>query len=98
MRVAAGAILALNVVALAKFAPAAEPTNEGVLVNVVNATNECFSALVRVSGFLVPRAEAVVGIEADGSRITEVLVGDGDTVTSGQVIDRKSTRLNSSHL
>jgi HlyD family secretion protein len=57
-------------------------------VTVTRATKECFSATVRVSGFLVPRQEGTIRIDPDGSRITEVLVGAGDTVTGGQVMAR----------
>ena len=61
---------------------------QGAVVTVVTAINECFSAAVRVSGFLIARAEVMVRIEPDGSRITEVLVGDGDVVTTGQIMAR----------
>jgi HlyD family secretion protein len=71
----------------AKAADRASP-DEGAPVNVVKSVNECFSALVRVPGFLVPRTMAAVGIDADGSRITEVLVSEGDIVAAGQVMAR----------
>jgi HlyD family secretion protein len=57
-------------------------------VTVTRATKECFSAAVRVSGFLVPRQEGTIRIDPDGSRVTEVLVGAGDTVAAGQVMAR----------
>jgi multidrug efflux pump subunit AcrA (membrane-fusion protein) len=90
-QVKAASILAVfNVFVIASPARSADPkiSNEGAAVNVVHATNECFSALVRVSGFFVPRVEAALGIDGDGSRITEVLVGEGDDVTAGQVLAR----------
>lgn len=57
-------------------------------VSVVSASNECFSAAVEVTGFLVPRVESVIRLEPDGSHLTDVLVGEGDTVSAGQVMAR----------
>jgi multidrug efflux pump subunit AcrA (membrane-fusion protein) len=65
----------------------AEPsTKAGVLV--VKATTACFSDMVRVAGYLVPRRVAVVNVEADGYRITEVGPAEGEQVASGQVLAR----------
>lgn len=89
--VAARAIaVVLSYWALSGAAYCAETTlpPQGAVVTVVTAINECFSAAVRVSGFLIARVEVMVRIEPDGSRITEVLVGDGDVVTTGQVMAR----------
>ena len=36
------------------------------MVIVTKSTNACFSDLVRVTGFIVPRREAVVGVEHEG--------------------------------
>ena len=55
---------------------------------VVKATTACFSDMVRVAGYLVPRRMAVVNVESDGYKVTEVMVGEGDQVTSGQVLAR----------
>jgi RND family efflux transporter MFP subunit len=55
---------------------------------VVKATNACFSDMVRVTGFLVPRREAVVAVEQEGFRVSEVLVRDGDQVTENQELVR----------
>jgi RND family efflux transporter MFP subunit len=55
---------------------------------VVKATNACFSDMVRVTGFLVPRREAVVAVEQEGFRVIEVLVRDGDQVTENQELVR----------
>jgi multidrug efflux pump subunit AcrA (membrane-fusion protein) len=57
-------------------------------VSVVSASNECFSAAVEVTGFLVPRVEGVIRLDPDGSHLTDVLVGEGDTVSAGQVMAR----------
>jgi multidrug efflux pump subunit AcrA (membrane-fusion protein) len=69
--------------ALAQAEPAAKA---GVLV--VRATTACFSDMVRVAGYLVPRRVAVVNVEADGYRITEVGPAEGEQVVSGQVLAR----------
>jgi multidrug efflux pump subunit AcrA (membrane-fusion protein) len=68
---------------------AAEPAApSGALVIVVQATNACFSDMVRVTGFLVPRKVAVVNIDDEGYKITDVLVSEGDQVISGQDLAR----------
>jgi multidrug efflux pump subunit AcrA (membrane-fusion protein) len=90
-RAAAGmSAVVLGFLALASSAYCADSTMppEAARVTVVNPKRECFSATVRVSGFLVPRMEGVVRLDPDGSRITEVLVGKGDVVTAGQVMAR----------
>src|ERR1700736_4992472 len=48
-----------------------EPTEtpSKALVIVAKATNACFSDLVRVTGFIVPRREAVAGVEQEGFRV-----------------------------
>lgn len=70
-------------------ASAADPksstgTASGAVALVVKATNGCFSDMVRVTGFLIPRREAVVAVEQEGFRVAEVLVRDGDAVTENQ--------------
>jgi HlyD family secretion protein len=67
---------------------AADPAVPPPLVSVVSASNECFSAAVEVTGFLVPRAESIIRLEPDGSHLTAVLVGEGDMVSAGQVMAR----------
>ena len=54
------------------------------LVIVTKSTNACFSDLVRVTGFVVPRREAVVGVEQEGSKVADVLVREGETVADNQ--------------
>ena len=63
-------------------------TPSSALVVVAKATNACFSDLVRVTGFIVPRREAVVGVELEGSRVTDLLVHEGDMVTENQELAR----------
>ncbi|MGC2809225.1 MAG: efflux RND transporter periplasmic adaptor subunit [Bradyrhizobium sp.] len=65
-------------------------TPSSALVVVAKATNACFSDLVRVTGFIVPRREAVVGVEQEGSKVTDLLVHAGDTVTENQELARLS--------
>src|SRR5262245_37293237 len=67
----------------------AEPNSQPVpQVAVVRATNGCFSSSIRVTGFLVPREEVVVTLDAPGSRVIEVLASEGDRVTAGQTLAR----------
>src|SRR5882672_12966496 len=63
-------------------------TPSNALVIVAKATNACFSDMVRVTGFIVPRREAVVGPEQEGSKVTDVLVREGDMVTDNQELAR----------
>ena len=60
------------------------------LVIVTKSTNACFSDLVRVTGFVVPRREAVVGADQEGSKVTDLLVREGDTVADNQELARLS--------
>src|SRR5215471_1781079 len=70
--------------------PAGKETQGQPLVVVTKSTNACFSDLVRVTGFVVPRREAVVGADQEGSRVTDLLVHEGDTVTENQELARLS--------
>ena len=60
------------------------------IVLVTKSTNACFSDLVRVTGHLVPRREAVVGVDHEGSRVTDILVHEGDKVSENQELARLS--------
>ena len=60
------------------------------LVVVTKSTNACFSDLVRVTGYVVPRREAVVGADQEGSRVTDLFVREGDLVTENQELARLS--------
>lgn len=50
-------------------------------VLVTAAKRGCFSALVRVTGLLMPAQQAIVTFELQGYRIAEVKVREGDRVT-----------------
>jgi HlyD family secretion protein len=64
----------------------------GASVVVVKAVKGCFVSAVRFTGLVVPRAEAIVNLDAEGYQISEILVTEGDIVTTGQVLARM-TRL-----
>jgi HlyD family secretion protein len=64
------------------------PAQQTAQVIVVRAANACFSSLIRVTGFLVAREEAVVALDVPGLRVVEVLVKEGDKVTAGQPVVR----------
>ena len=68
--------------------PEAKETTTEALVIVTKSTNACFSDLVRVTGFFVPRREAVVIPDQEGSRVTELLVTEGAMVTDNQELAR----------
>jgi multidrug efflux pump subunit AcrA (membrane-fusion protein) len=70
--------------------PEEKETPGTALVVVTKSTNACFSDLVRVTGFFVPRREAVVIAEQEGSKVTDLLVAEGATVTEGQELARLS--------
>jgi multidrug efflux pump subunit AcrA (membrane-fusion protein) len=54
------------------------------LVIVTKSTNACFSDMVRVTGFIVPRREAQVGVDQEGSKVTDLFVREGGMVTDNQ--------------
>jgi len=58
------------------------------LVIVTKSTNACFSDMVRVTGFIVPRREAQIGVDQEGSRVTDLFVREGDMVTDNQELAR----------
>jgi len=66
----------------------AKETPGNKLVVVTKSFNACFSDLVRVTGFMVPWREAVAGVEQEGSKVTDVLVREGETVTENQELAR----------
>ncbi len=53
--------------------PEEKETPSNALVIVTKSTNACFSDLVKVTGFIVPRREAVVGVDQEGSKVADVL-------------------------
>jgi multidrug efflux pump subunit AcrA (membrane-fusion protein) len=96
MTPAATATLAV-LAAIATFVTTLEPSlgaepkpaaTAGVQVIVAKATNACFSDMVRVTGFIVPRKEALVSVDNEGSKVTDILVREGDVVTENQELIR----------
>ena len=59
-----------------------------VQVKVIRVTPAWFTKEIRVTGFLVAREEAVVSLDIPDYRVSEVLVGEGDRVSSGQTLVR----------
>ena len=68
--------------------PEEKETPNNALVIVTKSTNACFSDLVRVTGFVVPRREAVVGVDQEGSKVSDVFVREGDMVADNQELAR----------
>jgi multidrug efflux pump subunit AcrA (membrane-fusion protein) len=68
--------------------PEAKETPTNAMVIVTKSTNACFSDLVRVTGFIVPRREAVVGADQEGSKVSDLFVREGDMVTDNQELAR----------
>jgi multidrug efflux pump subunit AcrA (membrane-fusion protein) len=64
------------------------------VVLVAKAVNACFSDLVRVTGFVVPRREAVVGVDQEGFKVTDLFVREGDIVTENQELARLTAPIN----
>ncbi len=85
---AATACVALNSLVTPGGAWSAPPKASSVIVLVARAANGCFSDTIRVTGFLVPREEALITLDADGYRVTEILAAEGTTVRSGQDLVR----------
>ncbi|HET7888588.1 MAG TPA: efflux RND transporter periplasmic adaptor subunit [Bradyrhizobium sp.] len=65
-----------------------EGASANALVVVTKSTNACFSDLVRVTGFAVPRREAVVSVDQEGAKVADVLVREGETVAENQELAR----------
>jgi multidrug efflux pump subunit AcrA (membrane-fusion protein) len=68
--------------------PEEKATTSKALVVVTKSINACFSDLVRVTGFVVPRREAVAGVDQEGSRVADVLVREGETIADNQELAR----------
>ena len=68
--------------------PEEKETPGQALVIVTKSTNACFSDLVRVTGFIVPRREAQVGVDQEGSKVSDLFVREGDMVADNQELAR----------
>ena len=86
---AAAALLALACLpSLAADEPDLPSAPRGAAVTVLKAAKSCFSAIVEVSGIVIPREETAVRPERPGLKVAEILAEPGDTVTSGQLLAR----------
>jgi HlyD family secretion protein len=85
-------LLAAGLLSLASISPslaADEPdAPKGAAVTVLKAAKACFSAIVEVSGIVIPREETAVRPERQGLKVSEILADAGDTVTAGQTLAR----------
>jgi HlyD family secretion protein len=63
-------------------------TSTGMAVTVTKAVRACFNDTIQASGFLVAREEILVRPDVEGLQVTQIIVEDGDRVTSGQVLAR----------
>src|SRR3954469_16568001 len=63
---------------------------KGAAVTVLKAAKQCFSAIVEVSGILLPRQETAVRPDRQGLKVAEALVDAGEIVTAGQALARLS--------
>src|SRR5260370_36610716 len=61
---------------------------KGAAVTVLKAKKSCFSAIVEVSGIVMPREETAVRPGRPGLKGEEILAEPGDTVPSGQHLAR----------
>jgi multidrug efflux pump subunit AcrA (membrane-fusion protein) len=68
--------------------PEEKETSGSALVIVTKSVRSCFSDLVRVTGFVVPRREAVAGVDQEGLKVTDVLVREGELVAENQELAR----------
>jgi multidrug efflux pump subunit AcrA (membrane-fusion protein) len=68
--------------------PEEKETPSNALVIVAKSTNACFSDMVRVTGFIVPRREAVVGADQEGSKVSDLFVREGEMVADNQELAR----------
>lgn len=57
-------------------------------VVVKTAAQECFVGLVKASGYLTPRATAVVMFNAPGYRLSEIKTAIGKSVARGEIVAR----------
>jgi HlyD family secretion protein len=84
----AGVVFTIVVTAAPSSGRGETSSQPAAQVVAVRATTACFSASIRVTGFLVARDEAVVTLDVPGTTVVEVLAKEGDRVTSGQTLAR----------
>ncbi len=62
----------------------------GMAVTTATATKACITDNLYATGTVIPKDEVLVRPDGEGWRITQILVEDGDRVTSGQSLARLS--------
>ena len=96
MNIPRGLFRKLATAMLAGFCLASQPCRaadetgapKGAAVTVLKAVKQCFSAIVEVSGILLPKEETAVRPDRPGLKVAEVLVDAGEIVTAGQALAR----------
>lgn len=78
-----GGILAAAVPSVSRADDMVAPA---IAVTVTKATSECFSSVVRATGYVVPRSSAVVMFNAPGFHIVEVSAKEGDRIHAGDQV------------
>src|SRR5258707_7270636 len=83
-------LAALSALVASQPCLAADDANapKGAAVTVLKAAKQCFSAIVEVSGILIPKDETAVRPDRQGLKVAEVLVDAGEIVTAGQALAR----------
>jgi len=81
----AAAAAALSTAAVAQPSGGA---GAGMAVTVTKVGRSCFTDTLQVIGILVPREEVFVRPDTEGLQVTQIVVEDGERVTSGQVLAR----------
>ena len=61
---------------------------KGAAVTVLKATKICFAANVEVYGILIPKDEVSIRPERQGTKVADVFIDLGESVTSGQTLAR----------
>ena len=93
-RTTVGAVFAAALTSLALFASPcgadetsanATPANAAGVI-VIKATTKCFTSIIHATGYIVPRAPAVVMFNAPGYRVSKVAASDGDTIVAEQTV------------
>lgn len=76
---AAGVLVAI----VCSAVPAAGESG-GMAVTVVKSKKACFDDVIKLTGFVVARDEAIVRPEVEGYHVSKVLAEDGDVVAAGK--------------
>jgi len=81
------ALFVLTSISTSFAAEGLEPRT-GITVSVAKTAKVCFADTIAVTGLLIPKEEAFVRPERDGLQISQVLVDEGELVTTGQALIR----------